>query len=295
MATREAIVGYARAADELGFAHFWVNDHLSWQQPLLDPMVFLSHIAAVTSQIRLATGVYLLPLRSPVVAARQLASLDYLSGGRAIFGVGVGGEFDEDFAAADVLKAQRGRRMDQALLLLRRLLTEDVVTWHGDFYTLDDISVLPHPLQEPLPIIAGGRSAAALIRAATLCDGWMPYLMAPERVARGVADLHRIAGEQGRDAAELRVVAHVFASFEDGVGRARDNAISYLSRQYRTDMTCAVDSSVAVGSPARCAEFLHRYWAAGATDLVIRPMTAGERQTEVLRGDAARTLELLSR
>jgi probable F420-dependent oxidoreductase len=293
LALPDEILAFARAADELGFAHLWVNDHLSWREPLLDPMVFLSHVAAATSRIGLATGVYLLPLRSPVAVARQLVSLDYLSGGRAIFGVGVGGEFDEDFSSAGIARTTRGRRTDQALRLLRRLLSEDVVDHTDDFYDLEGVSVLPHPVRGRLPIIAGGRSAAAIERAASLCDGWMPYFMSPERVRAGVDELHRVAAEHGRDPASLRVVAHVFASFGSDLDAARDHALAYLSRQYRSDMTRAVATSVAVGPPEECARFLGAYFDAGATDVVIRPMTQGDRQLEVLSGDAARTLELL--
>jgi probable F420-dependent oxidoreductase len=294
LASAREVIRFAELADEFGFAHFWVNDHLSWPQPLLDPMVFLAHIAAVTKRIHLGTGVYLLPLRSPVAAARQIVSIDYLSGGRAIFGVGVGGEFNEDFAASGLAKSERGRRTDQSIRLIRRLFSEENVSWHDDFFNFDGVSVLPHPTRGTIPIIAGGRSSAALRRAALLCDGWMPYFMSPSRVQNGVEELARLANENDLRNDNLRVIAHVFVSFADTPELAREFAITYLSRQYGADMTRTVDASVATGPPELCAEFLRSYALAGATDIVIRPLAQGDSQVSVLKNNGPRLLELLS-
>lgn len=286
------LLEYARAVDNLGFDHFWVNDHISWEQPLLDPMVLLSAIAAVTSQVRLGTGVYLVALRSPVATARQLASLDFMNRGRTIFGVGVGGEFEEDFAAAGVSAKRRGARTDASIAVIRRLLSEEAVAWHDEFFDFDNVTVLPHPAQERLPIVVGGRSDAALQRAASLGDGWMPYLMSPPRVRDSVATLRSYMDQQGRTGDDLRIIAHVFVAFAARENEARDRAIKYLSEQYQTDMTRAVDSSVALGPPSACAEHLQRLYEAGATDVVIRPLATGEEQIHLLRGDVRATLEM---
>ena len=296
LASPTDVLDYGRVADQLGFSHFWVNDHLSWTEPLLDPLVLLGSIAAVTERIELGTGVYLLPLRSPVATARAFASLDYLSGGRALLGVGVGGEFAEDFAAAGVPIRGRGIRTDQALRLIRQLWHDDKeVVWSDDFYTLQGTTVLPHPLRNPLPVIVGGRSDAALRRVARLGDGWMPYLMAPERLERSLGTLDGFLGAESRSRDDVRVIAHVFICFGDAVEQARESAIQYLSRQYKADMTRAVEKSVPHGPPEACAEMLMRYFDAGATEVVIRPLVTGDAQLDTLRGPATSTMVALQR
>ena len=288
------LLEYARTVDELGFDHFWVNDHVSWEQPLLDPMVFLASIAAVTSRVRLATGVYLLPLRSPVATARQLASLDFISDGRTIFGIGVGGEFDADFAATGISPTNRGARTDACIRILRELFGSESVSWHDEFFDFDDITVLPHPTQDRVPIIIGGRSDAALRRAATLGDGWMPYLMSPDRIRDKVATLESFRSETDRSNTPQRIIAHVFVAFAADTDIARSHAIEYLSTQYRTDMTRAVESSVALGPPGACAEHLEQLYEAGATDVVIRPLATGAEQIDLLRSDVRATLDELN-
>lgn len=265
------VLRFAERAEELGFDHFWVNDHLSWQHPLIDPIVLLSAVAARTTTIRLATGVYLLPLRSPAATARAFAGLDYLSGGRTILGVGVGGEFEEDFAVAGVDLRRRGPRADATIGILRKFWRGDAVSWHDADFDFDAARVLPTPVRSDIPIIVGGRSDAALRRAATLGDGWMPYLMSPDRVADGVRRLRELA--PGR---QLRVIAHVFVYFDPNPEVARRKASDYLTEQYHRDMTQTVERCVPCGPTDAVAKQLRRYVEAGATDVVIRPLAPPE-------------------
>ncbi|EAR23687.1 putative F420-dependent dehydrogenase [marine actinobacterium PHSC20C1] len=277
----EVMLRFGELAEELGFAHFWANDHLSWPHPLVDPLVLLSAVAARTQHIGLATGVYLLPLRSPAATARAFASLDYVSGGRVILGVGVGGEFAADFSAAGITADRRGARADSAMRLLHRLWQGEPVDHHDDFYELDHVSVLPRPIQRDIPIIAGGRSEAALRRAATLADGWMPYLMSPERIRQGIDRLREISGKQ-----DHRVIAHVFTFFGENRDRARKDAIAYLSSQYQRDMERTVDRCVPHGPAEVVAEELRRFAEAGVTDIVIRPLAEPDQLLRSLEQDA---------
>lgn len=265
------LLHFAERAEDLGFDHFWVNDHVSWQHPLIDPLVLLSAVAARTTTIRLATGVYLLPLRSPAATARAFAGLDYISGGRTILGVGLGGEFEADFAAAGVAVPRRGPRTDSTIRLLREFWRGGAVSIHDDDFDFDDVRVLPTPVQVDIPIIVGGRSDAALRRAATLGDGWMPYLMSPDRVADGVRRLRELAPSR-----QLRIVAHVFVYFDPNPDVARRKAIDYLTAQYHRDMTQTVQRSVPCGPAEVVAEQLQRYVEAGATDVVVRPLAPPE-------------------
>ncbi|QOD94403.1 MULTISPECIES: TIGR03619 family F420-dependent LLM class oxidoreductase [Microcella] len=262
---------FAERAEELGFDHFWVNDHVSWQHPLIDPVVLLSAVAARTTTIRLATGVYLLPLRSPAATARSFAGLDYISGGRTIVGVGVGGEFEADFAAAGVAMRRRGPRTDTSIRLLRAFWRGEAVSWHDADFDFEDALVLPAPVQENIPIIVGGRSDAALRRAATLGDGWMPYLMSPDRVAEGARRIDELAPDRHK-----RIIAHVFVYFDADADVARRKATDYLTAQYHQDMTRTVERCVPCGSADVVAEKLRAYVDAGATDIVVRPLASPE-------------------
>ncbi len=279
------LLRFGELAEELGFEHFWVNDHVSWIHPLIDPLVLLSGVAARTSSIGLATGVYLLPLRAPAATARAFASLDYLSGGRAMLGVGVGGEFTEDFTAAGVATSRRGARTDATIPLLRELWAGRPASRHDADFDFDEVQVLPRPVRD-IPIIVGGRSDAALRRAALLGDGWMPYLMSPDRIEAGITRLHEFAPNT-----RPLVMAHVFAFIGDDRAKARTDAIAYLSAQYHRDMERTVDKCVPYGPPEVIAEELQRFAAAGATDIVLRPLAEPDRLLASLEEDAGAVLD----
>ncbi|HKP19632.1 MAG TPA: TIGR03619 family F420-dependent LLM class oxidoreductase, partial [Gaiellaceae bacterium] len=165
----------AARAEELGYDSIWAGDHISYRNPILDIVVALSTFAAVTERITLGAGIVLLPLRHPSVVAKEFASLDYVSGGRVILGVGVGGEGAKDFEAVGVPVRERGARTDEALRALRALFGEQQASFGGRFFSFDGISIEPRPAQPGgPPLWVGGRSEAALRRAATLGDGWIP-------------------------------------------------------------------------------------------------------------------------
>lgn len=282
----EVLLRFGELAEEIGFAHYWVNDHLSFPHSLIDPLVLLSAVASRTKRIGLATGVYLLPLRAPAAVARAFASLDYISDGRVLLGVGVGGEFAEDFSAAGIASSRRGLRTDAAITILRKLWTGQPVSYSDEFFDLKDVVVLPVPVQQRMPIIVGGRSEAALRRVVAHGDGWLPYLMAPERIRQGVEQLRVLASTT-----RPRIIAHVFVSFADNVSVARQEAIDYLSFQYGTDMERTVDKSVPCGPPQVVAARLREYAKAGATDIVLRPLAAPDSILSVLENETASVFE----
>jgi probable F420-dependent oxidoreductase len=152
--------GYARHAEEVGFDSLWVIEHLLVSPALYavawhDPLAVLAHVAAVTERVRLGTAILVLPLRHPAIVAREVISLDFLSGGRFILGVGTGWE-EREFAAVGVPLKERGARLDEGLEVIRRLLSEEAVTHHGRFYHLDEVSMAPRPPRVPEIWIAGG-------------------------------------------------------------------------------------------------------------------------------------------
>jgi probable F420-dependent oxidoreductase len=254
----------ARAAEEAGFDSLWAGDHISFHEPLLDQTVALSVFAAHTDRIALGAGVVILPLRAPALVARTFASLDYLSGGRTILGVGVGGEHPKDFEAVGVPVRERGARTDEAMLALRALFSEPEASVAGRYYVFDGISINPRPVQPGgPPLWVGGRSDAALRRAARLGDGWIPLWVSPERYARGLDALR--AEANGRELTP----AVVLPSLVDGTV---EEARLYLSRRYGSEFsTHAIERYCLTGSPAQCAERVAEYVEAGARHVVLHP------------------------
>jgi probable F420-dependent oxidoreductase len=195
-------------ADRLGYESVWLPEHLVFpvemagspfvgddhppvppSTPVFDAYAYLSYLAGRTTHVRLGTHVYLLGLRHPFVAARAIATLDIVSGGRAIAGVGAGW-LGSEWAAVGLDFASRGRRLDEALDVCSRLWTEDVVEHHGEFFDFGPVMFEPKPVQKPRPpVIVGGESKAALRRAARRGDGWIGMDHTVESVAEPVAFL----------------------------------------------------------------------------------------------------------
>jgi probable F420-dependent oxidoreductase len=146
----------------------------------------LAAMAARTSRIRLGTAVMLLPLRPAALAAKEIASVDAISGGRLTIGVGIGGEYPKEFEAVGVLVKQRGARTDEAMRVIKTLFTEDNVTFDGRFTKLPGVTLAPKPVQQGgPPLWVAGRSEAAMRRAGELGDGYFPYLFSPEKFREG--------------------------------------------------------------------------------------------------------------
>ncbi|RMF84279.1 MAG: LLM class flavin-dependent oxidoreductase, partial [Nitrospinota bacterium] len=141
----EEILSLAEQAETLGYDSFWTGDHIAFHTPILDSLTLLAMVAARTRRLIVGTAVYLLPLRHPTVAAKITASLDYLSGGRFIFGVGVGGENPKEFEACGVPVRERGRRTDEGIEIVKKLWTESHVTYQGKYFQFSDVTLEPKP------------------------------------------------------------------------------------------------------------------------------------------------------
>jgi len=204
------VVRLALEAEQLGYHDVSGNDHLSTQQYVRDawdrppdyfePLTVFAHIAAKTSVIRLTTGILVLPLRDPVLLAKQVATLDHLSGGRVTLGAAVGGYRDEFEAVRPDLKdAVRGDLIAEDIESLRVLFTEHRSTYRGRYVRFEDVESFPKPLQSPVPIYSGGNVEGSIRRAAELCDGWLPAKMGPEGIRAGREKLATYARKAGRD------------------------------------------------------------------------------------------------
>jgi probable F420-dependent oxidoreductase len=220
----EVMQRVAVAADEAGLDSIWVSEHhvvpdpkrppsgIDPAFPLLDPIVSLSHIAAVTTRVRLGTGVIVLPLRSPLVLAKQLASLDVLSRGRVIFGIGVG-YVEQEFAALDVPFEDRGERTTEYLEAIRAIWTENRRSYVGRLYSFADVSARPMPIQRPAPpVVIGGASRAAMRRAVRSASGWFGWGYDVEEATAAVNILRELLDVESRDSSlgdfEITIGAH---------------------------------------------------------------------------------------
>jgi probable F420-dependent oxidoreductase len=263
----------ARRAEELGFDSLWIGEHMLFFVPTFDAITVLVAFAARTQRILLGSAVLLLPLRHPTVVAKEVASLDIISNGRIILGVGVGGEFPREFVACGVPVKERGRRTDEAIEVMRRLWSESGVNHEGRFFRLEDANMQPKPIQKPgPPIWIAGRSEAAIKRAARMGDGYMPYLFSPERYRDSLEKLSAFAQQQGRDPTSIEPGMYQFICVADTYEEARQRAVQDLSIRYNQPFDRIVDRYCVLGTPDQCAERLGEYVEAGVRHLILVPI-----------------------
>ena len=253
-----------RRLEALGFDSVWTGDHVSFHNPLYESLTLLAAYASITERIKLGTAVYLLALRSPAITAKVTATLDVLSGGRLVFGVGVGGENPKEFELAGVPHRERGARVSEAIEVVRTLWRETPARFKGRFTEFDGVSIDPKPVQAGgPPIWIGGRSDAALERAARQGDGWVSYVVQPERFAQSLAKIRAAAQAEGR-ALDGFTPAHLtFITLGRDYESARSVWVERLSRRYAQDFAPLARKYGVIGTPEQCAEQLERFRAAG--------------------------------
>jgi probable F420-dependent oxidoreductase len=263
----------AQRVEELGFDSLWVSEHMLFFVPTFDAITVLAAFAARTQRILLGSAVLLLPLRHPTVVAKEVASLDIISNGRIILGVGVGGEYPREFVACGVPVKERGRRTDEAIEVMRRLWSESGVNHEGRFFRLEDANMLPRPVQKPgPPIWVAGRSEAAIKRAARLGDGYMPYLFSPERYRDSLEKVSAFAQQHGRDPATIEAGMYQFICLADTYEEARQRANQDLSLRYNQPFDRIVDRYCVLGTPDQCAARLGHYVEAGVRHFILVPI-----------------------
>jgi probable F420-dependent oxidoreductase len=270
----EVIGQVATAAERCGFADLWVTENTLDRACSYDPTAILSFAAALTSRIRLGVAVVALPVRHPAHVAHQVASLDRLSGGRAILGLGLGrpGHY-RDFQVPD---ARLVRRFVEGIEVMRALWTGSPVNYHGDMYTLDDAVLALKPVQRPHPPLwFGGEHPAALRRAAMLADGWMGS--GSQSLASFAVCVKTLAEEldrSGRDPGTFTVSKRVFLAVHDRAETARAELEGWFAGIYGNRFRAA-DSGI-WGTPAQVAEQLAELTALGLNHLVLNPVARYE-------------------
>jgi probable F420-dependent oxidoreductase len=290
LANRKNIVEVAAQAERLGFHSVWVHDHILWgteqhrthlsagsaealeesQRPnFYESITTLSYLAGRTANIKLGIAVLVLPLRNPVVAAKQLANLDLLSEGRLILGVAPGAPSltTHEFEAVGVDYEKRGRITDEYISALKKLWNENLPTFAGSFTNFKEAQMFPKPLQRDLKILIGGGergiSPRALRRVAELGDGWIPAYLTPEEIGKGVSEIKQEFRTRGRESSELVIVHEMFTSLNQNEELAVASAAKSLSTNFTT-----VDEGLRrslVGTPKDLVRKLELYASAGVT------------------------------
>jgi len=251
-----------RAIAAAGLDHVVLGDHVSFINGAgFDGLIGATHELATAPSLRAFVAVYLLPLRHPVLVARQLSSVSERYPDRLTFGVGVGGEDPHEFEVCGIDPRTRGRRMDESLLLLRELLTGAPVTHHGEFFDVDEALILPAP-QPPIPIIIGGRSDVALRRAGRLGDGWIGIWNSARRFEQATAIIDDAAGAAGRRNVEWQHAMQVWCGIGNDPAAGRAALAPTMEGLYNVPFERFQRYSPS-GSPETIAEFLAPYLSAG--------------------------------
>jgi probable F420-dependent oxidoreductase len=275
---REARDLEARPVDSL-----WVGGHISSRNPSPEAMIALTRLATVTERVSVGTSILLLPLYPPALVAKQVADLDRATGGRVILGVGVGGEYPQEFRAVQVPIHERGGRTNEIIPLLRRLWTATDVTHAGRYYEVRDVKIHPAPAQPGgPPIVVAGRKEPSMRRAATMGDGWFPYMYSPRRYAESVRKINQAAKQADRDLARFHWCVWVFLNISPDGDVAREEAARTIGATYSQDVRAMVDRVAAAGTPREVASKLQAFYDAGARHFVFLPVTAGAAGRPVL-------------
>jgi alkanesulfonate monooxygenase SsuD/methylene tetrahydromethanopterin reductase-like flavin-dependent oxidoreductase (luciferase family) len=253
---------WVKLAEQAGLDGLGVGDHVSFYTGTgADGLVGATAILAASQRLTAVVGVYLLPLRHPVVAARQLADIAGMAPGRLVFGVGVGGEDPHEFESCGIDPKTRGRRMDECLEVVRGLLGGKPLDYDGEFFHLDQAHIQPG-LTESLPILVGGRSDAAIRRAGRLGDGWYGIWVSPGRYAQAIAHMHDVARDARRGDVEWHNALNVWCGVGTTVDEARAHVAPAMKDFYQLPYERFENWSPA-GTPANIAEFLAPYIEAG--------------------------------
>ena len=274
-----AIAEFASEAESLGFDRLSMGEHLmdgDPPRPTVLSITAMAVAAGATRNIRLLTGIVLIPLYPPVLLAKLVGSLDVISGGRLDFGIGIGGQRNTrvEFDAIGIPVEERGRRANEMLELLPRLWTEDRVSFEGRYYSCNGVTLLPRPVQQPYPPIwVAGREDAAMARAARHGDGWYPYLYTVRRLKASVEKVSEHAAMAQRDMTTFHWGLLQPTCIADTKEEALGMAASSVGMRYATAERSAEDIAKALcitGTAEDCITEIEKRIEAGARDIVFQ-------------------------
>jgi probable F420-dependent oxidoreductase len=270
-----------RRAEELGFSDLWVTENtIDASSICFDPVVILTHAAAITSRIRVGASVVVLPIHSPLMVAHQWATLDFVSGGRAILAVGLGREHHyRDF---QIPVAARVARFREEVELIKALWSEDKVTWRGQIFQLENASLATRPVQKPRPPLwMGVGHPNAVRRAARIADGWMGSGGSSiVDFKASVPILKQELEKCGRDPAAFPISKRVFLAVDERPAVARAELNRWFTEVYHNPP--GTDASGIHGTPEHVAERLEELIASGANHLLLNPVSRHLEQLEAV-------------
>ena len=291
----DQLVEVVELVDRCGYDSLWMGDHVSFPIPMMDPLLMIAQAAVVSRRLTFGTGVYLLPLRHPAPVAKQVSTLDHLTEGRLIFGVGVGGEFPKEYELCGVPINERGARLSEGMKVLRKLWSGEPVSHESRFYNFDDIPMQP-PGRQPggPPIWVGGRSDAALRRAGRLSDGYVSYVITPDMFVSALEKIEVAAQEAERNIDAFGTGHLLFMRIDDTYEKALDVATETLSVRYAMDFRKAAQRYAALGTPAQVAEKIREFHAAGVRHIMLDLLGPYEERSAQIERFAAEALPLLN-
>jgi len=281
------IRSYVQRAEALGFDSLWVQESIVGRQRQLDSIELLTFAAACSERVRLGVAVLLTPLRPPVPLAKTLVTLDQLSGGRLIVGLGLGNASPTNLAFG-IQPESRLPRFHEALRIMKALWTEDVVTIEGEFWQLRDISMQPRPVQQPHPPIwFGVHHPNALKRAVRLADGFIGAGgTSTAQFADEARQIRELLESAGRDPASFPLSKRVYIAVDPDKARAGRRLAEHLGGAYGGTQAQPTHERVAVfGSVDECIARLHDVSAAGASLIVLTPLFDQAEQLEIFASE----------
>jgi probable F420-dependent oxidoreductase len=269
----EHIRRFAIGAETLGYDSLWLQERIIGDFTMLEPVTLLSYVAGITTKLKLGTSVILLPLRNPVQLAKAYSSLDVMSGGRTVLGVGLGGghlgSHEDVFGYS---REGRVTRFTEAVQIIKLLWTEPKASFQGRYWNFKEISMEPKPLQKPhLPIIFGGHHENALRRAAKFANGWMGAgSSSSASFIREAARIRSFLDEAQRDPASFHFAKRVYLAVDKDKARGEKRIREWFARRYKN---ADLGPKVSIwGSSAECAEKIREIVHAGAQHIVFNPM-----------------------
>jgi probable F420-dependent oxidoreductase len=296
MPTIDELSDLVGLVDRCGYDSMWVGDHVAFTIAIFDPLLQLAQAAVLSRRLVFGTDFFLLPLRHPTPIAKQVSTLDHLTEGRFIFGVGVGGEFPKEYEACGVPINERGARLSESLTIMRKLWTGEPVSHAGKFFNFEGIRMQPPPRQPGgPPIWCGGRADPALRRIGRMTDGWMSYVVTPDMYRQGLEKIATAASEAARTFDRGFGTAHLlFTRIDDTYEKALDAATISLSQRYAMDFRKAAQRYGALGTPQDVAETIFKFQQAGVRHLILDFVGPYEERDQQIERFAAEAMPLLA-
>lgn len=299
LASPASIARVAKESESLGFHSVWVHDHLTWTVEIhrthissgseealetnknpdfYEAITTLSYLAGVVSSVRIGIACSVVPCRNPLYAAKQVATLDVLSGGRLDFGVGIGSPAtikSREYEVLRVNRSLRGKICDDYIKAMKAVWASNPSSYAGRFISFRDAEIFPKPLQKPHPPIwVGGWTEAAMKRSARFGDGWLPAWLTPKDIATKHQEVKEMANQSGRDGDAVHLGIEVYASIDEDPSKARGNALGTFRASrgtYEREMTLEELENVSlIGSPKEISEKIQAYIRAGVSHFEIK-------------------------